>query len=601
MSKAITATVTTTQANTNASQQLPDDPALRPLLRWLLGITRPVHGPLLISALCRIINLCLDLALFATAAGGVMAVMTGSDHVMLVIVSLVVLSLVKAGMFYLEQFTGHYVAFKALELLRVHVFASLWPKAPSVVAHSRSGDVLTSLTRDVDRIEVVYAHTFAPVVSAYVVGTAAIITAGLTVGWLPISIAALCLAFSLLVVPYLGVRGSMTATRRALLQRRELAQHVTDSIYGLDEVLGYGLEKQRLVETDALGIQIGSSSCVARDWAGLRRATNVAAALIATLSVVWLGTSAELTPVVIAALAAATLRSFEGPRGIEDATGYLDHSLAAVRRLWHLSHTPAAVTDGPETLTLAHAPAVAFTDVSYAYPSRDGTPNTDAVIQATLTIPPSGHAVLVGRSGSGKSTMVQLLQRWDDPGEGSITLNGKPLCHYTLDSLRRTIVSVSQKNQLLDASIADNLRLGAPDASDDELWEALAIAGLAAEVKAMPDQLTTHTGRGGNALSGGQAQRLCLARALLMKPTVLILDEFTANLDAAREKQIRDALAQWSPRPTIIEVTHRLPATTSADVIAMMHQGRIIATGTPSELTEDTIEKLFRHSGLQIR
>lgn len=157
-------------------------PSLRELLRWLLGITRPVHPPLLVSTLLRIINLSLDLALFATAASGVVRIVDGGAGLGRTIITLVVLSLLKAAAFYGEQFTGHYVAFKALELLRGYVFARLWPKAPAIVSHSRSGDILTSLTRDVDRIEVVYAHTFAPVVSAYIVGTGAIIVAGVWVG-----------------------------------------------------------------------------------------------------------------------------------------------------------------------------------------------------------------------------------------------------------------------------------------------------------------------------------------------------------------------------------------------------------------------------------
>lgn len=576
-----------------------DGPALGTLLRWLLGITRPVHKPLFFSAACRILNLTLDLALFGTAAGGVVAIITGAGHTATIISALIALSLIKAGMFYLEQFSGHYVAFKALELLRVHVFSSMWPKAPAIVSHSRSGDVLTSLTRDVDRIEVVYAHTFAPVVSAYVVGIGAVLAAGLTIGWAITGVAAGCLAFSLLIVPYVGVGPSMKSTRQMLARRRDLAHHVTDSVYGLDEVLGYGLEEQRLSETDAQGKLVGDSSQPPRDWAGFRRGANVAASLIASFSIVWFGRN-TLSPIAIAALAAMALRVFEGPRGIEDATGYLDHSLAAARRLWHISHIPARVSDGPDTFAPDHAPAITFTNVSYAYPSRDGSPNKNALTNVSINIPAGGHAILVGRSGSGKSTLVQLLQRYDDPGSGSITVGGQSTNCYTLNSLRRNIVSVSQKNQLLETSLAENLRLGAPDATDEELWAALRLAGLADEIEAMPDRLATHAGRNGSALSGGQAQRLCLARTLLMKPSVLVLDEFTANLDIAREEQIRKALASWEHKPTIIEVTHRLRATADADLIAVMDHGQVIATGTPAEITEETIESLFQNSTVKV-
>ena len=217
-----------------------NSPTLREVLAWLLGITKPVHSPLLVSTALRVISLSLDLALFATAAGGVIRVNNGGDGLSKLVTTLVVLSLAKALAFYGEQFTGHFVAFKALELLRGHVFATMWPKAPYIVSHSRSGDLLTSLTRDVDRIEVVYAHTFAPVVSAYIVGAGAVVMAGFWAGWGVVWIAAICLAVSLLVVPYLGTRTAMARTRDTLADRRNLTHHVSDTIHGLDECLGFG-------------------------------------------------------------------------------------------------------------------------------------------------------------------------------------------------------------------------------------------------------------------------------------------------------------------------------------------------------------------------
>lgn len=577
-------------------------PTLPELLRWLLSITRPVHPPLLVSLAFRVINLSLDLALFATAAAGVVTLIDGGDGVARLLITLVVLSLLKAGAFYGEQFTGHYVAFKALELLRGYVFARLWPKAPAIVSHARSGDILTSLTRDVDRIEVVYAHTFAPVVSAYIVGTGGILLAGLWLGWAPVSVAAICLAISLLVVPYLGTRASMGRTKQVLSERRALTHHVSDTIFGLDEVLGYGRGHQRLHEMDDEGERVARLSTLPRDFTGLRRGANITLSLIATGSIVVLG-SGHMAPAIVAGLAAAAFRAFEGPRGIEDATGYLDHSLAAARRLWEISHAPELVHDGPSTLHLDAGPEVSFDAVTYTYPGAWDAPepstDTDAVYAVediSLTIPAGGHTILVGRSGSGKSTLVQLLQRYDDPTHGRITIAGRPLRDFTLDSLRRTVVSVSQKNDLLQATIAENLRLGAPGASDAELWNALETAGLSEEVRAMPEGLDTHVGKSGVALSGGQVQRLCLARALLMRPAVLILDEFTANLNLELEHEIRQRLRNALPTTTIIEVTHRLRATEQADVIAVLDQGNILALGTPQEVTHHAIEEYFRVS-----
>lgn len=577
-------------------------PTLRDLLRWLLGITRPVHPPLLLSTLLRIINLSLDLALFATAASGMVRIIGGGDGFGRTTLTLVVLSLLKAAAFYGEQFTGHYVAFKALELLRGYVFGRLWPKAPAIISHSRSGDILTSLTRDVDRIEVVYAHTFAPVVSAYVVGSGASVVAGVWVGWEPIAVAVVCLAISLLIVPYLGTRAAMNSTRRVLARRRDLTHYVSDTIHGLDEVLGYARGPERLKEMDAVGAEVARCSTIPRDLTGIRRGMNIFLSLVAAGSIVALGWG-TLAPTVIAGLAAATLRSFEGPRGIEDATGFLDHSLAAARRLWEISHAPQRVHDGPQEYRPDGAPRVRFSTVSYTYPGPwddavvPGAPVTGAAVEdITLDIPAGGHTILVGRSGSGKSTLVQLLQRYDDPTAGEVTIDDWPLGTFTLDSLRRSVVSVSQKNQLLQGTIAENLRLGVPEANEEQLWQALAAAGLTAEIRAMPEGLATGVGQSSTALSGGQVQRLCLARALLMQPRVLILDEFTANLNVDLEAQIRAGLREALPGATIIEVTHRLRATEEADLIAVLDRGRLLAAGTPQEISLEHIESLFRES-----
>ncbi|MFC5384733.1 thiol reductant ABC exporter subunit CydC [Aquamicrobium segne] len=583
------------------------DPPLHDIVRWLLRITRPVHPLLLVSLLCRIINLLLDLVLFGLAAGGVVHMMTGGGNPGMLAAALVAVALSKAAFYYFEQFTGHYVAFKALELLRTFVYAKIWPKAPAFVTHSRSGDVLTSLTRDVDRIEVVYAHTFAPVISAYVVGSLAILIAGILAGWKLIWVVGLCLALSLFVVPYIGARRSFNQTQATLEARRNLAHHITDTVFGVDEVIGYGRESERIAEMDQLGGEVCRSARTPRNLVAFRRGANVTLSLVATISVVWIGMGMAESPVVVAAVAAASLRLFKGPRGIEDSVGYLDHSLAAARRLWEMSNAPERVSDGPDELALEAAPTVSFQSVHYGYPGADGSALPDAIIDVSLQVPAGGHAILVGRSGSGKSTLIQLLQRHDDPRSGQVAIDGVPVDRFTLDSLRRNVVAVSQKNQLLATTLAENLRLGAPDATDDELWEALAIVGLADEVQAMPEGLDTHTGQNGSALSGGQAQRVCLARALLMHPKILVLDEFTANLNIELEDEIRKALAKWDSELTIIEITHRLRATAHADVISVLDQGRIVLSGGPADVTPEAIESLFHvrqrsiqeHSGTQ--
>ena len=553
-------------------------PSTYGLIRWLTSITRPVHPPLLVSSVLRCVNLGLELVLFGLA--GLLVASFASGHpVGGLLLWIVMVALAKALAHYAEQFTGHYVSFKALELLRGHAFASLWPKAPAVVLRNRSGDLLPTLTRDVDRIEVVYAHTFAPLVSAFVVPIAALATVGSLIGWDLVTIPAVCIALALLAVPFVGLRRSLHSTAEGLRLRGQLTAHATDSVYGIDEVLSYGHQRSRIEELDTLGSQVRDAAMPPLVFKGLRRGANLALTLISATSIVWTGISGHTDPLVVAALAAASLRLFEGPRGVQDAVGYLDHSLSAARRLWGLCHAPKVVSDGPQELHLEAPPSIEWRDVDYHYPGA--MPGNLALSGISVTANAGRWTVFVGASGSGKSTAAQLLLRYDELAGGDILINGISVRDYTLDSLRRTIVLVPQRGQVLDATIAENLRLGAPDATDEDLWHALAVAELADEVRAMPQELATRTGRDGRELSGGQLQRLCLARALLVKPRVLVLDEFTANLNIDLEARIRANLEHALPGLTVIEITHRLEHLDSADRVFEFDQGRVTSRTVP--------------------
>lgn len=569
------------------------EPSLAVLLKWLTGITRPVHKPLYISTLFRIINLSLDVVLFALASGGVAAIIFDAESAGPIFLWLVIVAIVKASAYYFEQLSGHYVAFKALELLRTAVYSTLWPKAPAIVTHSKSGDILTSLTRDVDRIEVVYAHTFAPVISAFVVPPAILLIAGAEVGWGVVIAPAVCVALALLVVPFIGLRSSTSHTKETLELRRELSHHMSDSVFGSDEIVSYGRQNERLDQTDSYSDRIAASARIPKSFAAFRRMANVVLMLASFIGVTMANIAAGHSLVLTVAMAGGALRLFEGPRGIEDAVGYLDHSLAAARRLWEISHAPQAVFDGKTEFQPTDAPAVRFKDLSYAYPSRSGETGGFALEHLDVTVESGSRTVFVGPSGSGKSTAIQMLVRYDDPQAGSVELNGTNITSYTLDSLRSNVVVVSQKNQLLNATIWDNVILGTPDASEADVWEVLAQVHLDEEIRAMPAGLATPTGQNGSGLSGGQAQRLCLARALLMKPHVLVLDEFTANLNVDLEAEIRADIASALPQVTIIEVTHRLESAIDADQVVLLDRGKVVAQGNPRDLAGGDLEALF--------
>ncbi|GAA4557129.1 ABC transporter ATP-binding protein/permease [Streptomyces collinus] len=304
--------------------------------------------------------------------------------------------------------------------------------------------------------------------------------------------------------------------------------------------------------------------------------------------------------------AAALLACWSAVTGSTTATGtYLVLLLASecfrpvrdLAREWHAGYLGASAADGLAALRTgepavedtgtasAHrqaAPELRFHDVRFTY---GGAP-APALDGVSFTAQAGRTTAIVGPSGAGKSTLLALLLRHHDPQEGRITLDGRPTTEYALDSLRQGIAVVSQETYLFHATIADNLRLARPGATDDELTGAARAAGIHDEITALPDGYATLLGERGATLSGGQRQRLALARALLADAPVLVLDEATSSVDERREADIVRELPTAASGRTVLVVAHRLAAVRHADHIVVLDSGRVDAVGEHAGLVE---------------
>ncbi|GGZ43628.1 ABC transporter ATP-binding protein/permease [Streptomyces poonensis] len=304
--------------------------------------------------------------------------------------------------------------------------------------------------------------------------------------------------------------------------------------------------------------------------------------------------------------AAALLACWSAVTGSTTATGtYLVLLLASecfrpvrdLAREWHAGYLGVSAADGLAALRTAEPavrdtgtapahwaapPELRFEDVGFTY---DGAP-APALHHVSFTAEAGRTTAIVGPSGAGKSTLLALLLRHHDPQEGRITLDGRRTTEYALDSLRQGIAVVSQETYLFHATIADNLRLARPDATDDDLTRATRIAGVHAEIAALPDGYATVLGERGATLSGGQRQRLALARALLADAPVLVLDEATSSVDERREADIVRELSKAASGRTVLVVAHRLAAVRHADRIVVLDAGRVDAVGEHTGLAE---------------
>nr|WP_237525078.1 ABC transporter ATP-binding protein [Streptomyces sp. SID5643] len=304
--------------------------------------------------------------------------------------------------------------------------------------------------------------------------------------------------------------------------------------------------------------------------------------------------------------AAALLACWSAVTGSTTATGtYLVLLLASecfrpvrdLAREWHAGYLGASAADGLAALRTAEPavqdtgtasahlrtpPELRFHDVRFTY---GGAP-APALDGVSFTAQAGRTTAIVGPSGAGKSTLLALLLRHHDPQEGRITLDGRPTTEYALDSLRQGIAVVSQETYLFHATIADNLRLARPGATDDDLTRAARAAGVHDEITALPDGYATLLGERGATLSGGQRQRLALARALLADAPVLVLDEATSSVDERREADIVRELPAAASGRTVLVVAHRLAAVRHADRIVVLDGGRVDAVGEHAALVE---------------
>ena len=259
-------------------------------------------------------------------------------------------------------------------------------------------------------------------------------------------------------------------------------------------------------------------------------------------------------------------------------------SLGLFERIFEYLDMPQAITDAPNAVTLTPSDvrgAVAFENVTFRYEESQELPTLSEV---SFTAPAGTFVALVGASGAGKTTLTYLIPRLYDANTGCVTIDGVDVKQVKLDSLGKIIGVVTQETYLVNDTIRENLRYGRPDANDEQLIEAAKAAAIHEHIASLPEGYDTVVGERGYKLSGGEKQRIAIARALLKNPPILILDEATSALDTRSERLIQDALAHLSQGRTTFAIAHRLSTILAADQILVMDKGQIVERGTHDEL-----------------
>ena len=557
----------------------------RPLLR-LLRLAGPLRGRLALSVLAGAAATGFGVALLATS-GFMLA--RASEHPGILAISVAVvavraLSVGRGVSRYLERLTSHDVAFRVLADIRVAIYRRLERLAPAGLAAFRSGDLLAALISDVDATQDLFIRGVGPPLAAALVGAGAV-----TVCLVILAPAGALLALGLLAAglaaPPLAVAASRRAARATASARGELSATVTDLLSGAAELHAFGAQDTALAaaaEADAKLTALTRRSAAA---------TGLGSGLITGLTglTVWgvlvLGVAAvgqgTLTRVPLAVLTLTALAAFEAVTVMPAAALQLGAARASARRIGTILDAPDPVTEPIVPRPRPAGPVhVRMSGVQVRY-EPDGPLALDGL---DLDLAAGRRVALIGPSGAGKSTAAAVLLRFRDPAGGTVTLNGADLASYAADDVRAVIGGCPQDAHIFGSTIRENLRLGRPGASDDELTAAAARARLLPWIDSLPRRWDTPVGSHGAVMSGGERQRLVLARALLADPAVLILDEPTAHLDPeARAALTADLLILTAGRATLL-ITHELEGLEQVDEIVLLDHGKVTERGTHEEL-----------------
>jgi len=494
---------------------------------------------------------------------------------------------------YAERMVTHEATFRILARLRLWVFEIAAPLAPAKLGRLRSGDLLARVTQDVDALDNLYLRLATPVFAATVGAIAASILLALTA---PAALPGVLGVFLLasLGLPLWAAKRSQTPGAQAATASALARAEAGDLVAGLAELKAYGAD-QRLIE------KLDTTSA---DWINAQRQIasqswfNGAILALAAPGSFVLGfglAAASGASAPLSALAGfVAFALFEAAAPLVMAAELYGKTTTSARRLKALSEMEAAVKDTPAPQPHPDRWGLELSNITFAYPGQDAPVLQDL----SLTLPEGARLALVGASGSGKSSLIKLLMRYYAPQSGQLSLGGVSLEHLSLKSVRETFALVDQRAELLSSTIAGNLRLANPEASDDQLWAALERARAADFVHALPDQLHHWTGEQGGLISGGQARRIALARAFVKDAPILLLDEPTEGLDEATEADFLNALQHWldeDPRRSTLIVTHRSALLSRAERIAVLDQGQIIQQGSAHALSgaNPVFDRLF--------
>ncbi|MEU5530219.1 ABC transporter ATP-binding protein [Micromonospora chersina] len=478
---------------------------------------------------------------------------------------------------------------EVMHRLRTDVFTHLQRQSIGFFVRTRTGEVQSRITNDIGGMQ------------AVVTSTATSIAANLTTVVATV-IAMVALSWRLTLVSVVVLPPAIWLTRRVARLRREITARRQRELADLNVTIEEGLSISGVQLAKTLGAgstlvdRFTTSSArlvdleLRSELAGRWRMASMTVIFAAIPAVIYLGaglpgTAGTLTIGTLVAFTALQGNLFRPLMGLLNVGVSLTASMALFARIFEYLDLPVEVADPARPVALDPARVrghLRFSDVTFSYPGSD----TAAVAGVNLDVPAGTSLALVGETGSGKSTLAALISRLHDPDAGRITVDGVDLRDVRLADLAAVVGVVSQETYLLHATVRENLRYAKPDATDADIEAAARAAQIHDLIAALPDGYDTVVGSRGHRFSGGEKQRLAIARTLLRDPRILVLDEATSALDTETERAVQRAFDELARGRTVVTIAHRLSTVRDADQIAVLDHGRIVESGTHDSLLD---------------
>ena len=544
----------------------------------LIGLVKPLLHIMLAAIILGTAGyLC---AIFLTILAGQVIVhgviAGGAGSIKTIITVMIIIAILRGILHYAEQYCNHFIAFKLLAIIRHKVFAALRKLCPAKLEGRDKGNLISIITTDIELLEVFYAHTISPIAIAALTSLVMVFFIG-RYHWLAGILAlAAYLVVGVVIPMWNGRRGSQMGMEFRT-NFGELNSFVLDSLRGLDETIQYDQGEKRKEQMSERSRSLAGTQEKLSKMEGTQRSFTNLVILLASFGMlaltVWLYGEGEIGFEGILTCTIAMMGSFGPVVALSSLSNNLNQTLASGERVLFLLEETPMVEEIPEDMHIKivseNFSGAEAKNVTFAYE------NETILDDYSLKLEPGKITGIHGASGSGKSTLLKLLMRFWDVNEGSVSVDGEDVRKIPTRHLRDMESYVTQETHLFHDSIANNIAVGSPGASREAIIEAAKKASIHDFIMKLPKAYDTEVGELGDTLSGGEKQRIGIARAFLHDSLLILMDEPTSNLDSLNEGIILKSLREAAEKKTVVLVSHRKSTMNIVDTVFEMKDGRI--------------------------